>query len=153
MKRFQFSLQAVHNIREMRRDTAERELAVVAAELKAAQERLETVLRQRHTAMDKYLLFQQSKAVEAATLAWHIDYIGSQFLLEHQVRAMTLEIEERIASKQQALIEASRQTETTANLRERQRERHHVEIAQLEQKVLDEMAVVAAARRLAANVQ
>ena len=154
MKRFQFSLQAVHNVREMRRDAAERALAAVAAELKGAQAQLETVLRRRQSAMENYLLLHQSKEIEAATFASHTDYIGSLFLLERQARAMTLQIEARIASKRQALTEAARQTETTANLRERQRERHHLEIAQHEQKVLDEMAVVAVARRrLAANGQ
>lgn len=153
MKRFQFSLQAVHNVREMRRDAAERALAAVQAELRAVQAQLETVVRRRHSAMDNYLLLHQAKEIEAAAFASHTDYIGSLSLLERHVRAMILQVEERIASKRQALTEASRQTETTANLRERQRERHHFEIAQHEQKVLDEMAVVGVARRLASNGQ
>jgi flagellar export protein FliJ len=151
MKRFKFSLQTVHNVREIRRDAAERELAAVSAELKGAHERLETVLRQRKTAMDKYVLLHQSKDIVGATFASHTEYISSLFLLERQVRAMALQIEERIAGKRRALTEAARQTETTANLRERQRERHHQEMAQNEQKVLDEMATVASARRHASN--
>lgn len=153
MKRFQFSLQAVHNVREMRRDAAERALAAAAAELKGAQAQLETVLRRRQLAMDNYLLLHQSKETEAAIFASHTDYLGSLFLLERQARAVSLQIEQEIAGKRQALTEASRQTETTAKLRERQRRQHHLEIAQHEQKVLDEMAIVAAARRLAANGQ
>ena len=150
MKRFQFSLQTVHNVREIRRDEAERALAAVAAELQGAQVQLEAVQRRRQIAMDNYLRLQQSNIAEATVFASHTDYIGSLFLLERQSRAMILQVEQRFASKQQLLTEASRQTETTANLRERQRERHHLESAQDEQKVLDEMAVIASSRRLAA---
>lgn len=153
MKRFKFSLQAVHNVREIRRDAAERALAAVAAELQGAQEHLERVLTRRQSAMNNYLLLHQAHKVEAATFATHTDYIGSLILLERRARALILQVEERIASKRQVLTEASRQTETTANLRERQRERHHLESAQHEQKVLDEMATIAVARRLAANGQ
>ena len=153
MKRFQFSLQTVHNVREIRRDTAERALAVVAAELKLAQAQLDTVLRRRQLAMDKYLLAHQSQEIEAAIFVSHTDYLGSLLLLERQARATTLQIEERIVSKRKALIEASRQTETTANLRERQRDRHHLEMAQAEQKALDEMATAAVARRLTVSRQ
>lgn len=151
MKRFNFSLQVVHNVREIRRDTAERALAAVSAELQAVQEQLETVLRQRRSAMDKYLLLQQSPEIEASVFATHSDYIASLILRERQTRVRIIEVEERITASRKVLTEASRQTETTANLRERQRERHHLEAAQHEQNMLDEMATVAATRRLAAN--
>ena len=151
MKRFTFSLQTVHNVREIRRDAAERALAAVAAELQGAQGQLESVLRQRQLAMAKYLLILQSQEIDAVTFASHTDYIGSLVLLERQARVMIRHVEEKITVKRKVLIEASRQTETTANLRERQRERHHLESAQHEQKMLDEMAVVASTRRQAAN--
>lgn len=151
MKRFNFTLQTVHYVREVKRDAAERALAAVAMELQAAQEQLESVLRQRHTAMEKYVLVHQSQEIEAAIFASHTDYIGSLVLRERQARVVILQVEEKITVKRKILTEASRQTETTANLRERQRERHHLEIAQHEQKILDEMAVVATTRRLAAN--
>ena len=151
MKRFNFTLQTVHNVREIRRDAAERALAAVAVELQAAQMQLETVQRQRHSAMEKYVLLHQSREIEAALFASHTDYIGSLGLRERQARVVILQVEEKITVKRKVLTEASRQTETTANLRERQRERHHHEMAQHEQKILDEMAVVATTRRLSAN--
>jgi flagellar export protein FliJ len=153
MKRFHFSLEAVHNLREMRRDAAERALAVVAAELQGAHAQLEKVLRQRQSVMASYLLLHQSTEIEAAHFASHTDYLGSLLLHERQARLMILQVEEKLILKRQALTEASRQTKTTTNIRERQRERHHLEMAQHEQKALDEMAVVALARRLAANGQ
>ena len=153
MKRFHFSLQAVHNVREMRRDAARVRTCCCGRGTARCKTQLETVLRQRQSAMDKYLVLQQSTEIEAATFASHTDYIGSLLLLERQARATILQVEEKITIKRQFLTEASRQTETTANLRERQRARHRLETAQHEQKVLDEMAVVSVTRRLAANGQ
>lgn len=153
MKRFQFSLEAVHNVREMRRDAAERAMAAVAAELQGAQAQLEKVMRQRQSAMENYVLLHQSTKIEAAHFASHTDYLGSLSLHERHARVMILQVEEKLTLKRQALTEASRQTKTTTNIRERQRERHHLEMAQHEQKVLDEMAVIAVARRLAASGQ
>ena len=153
MKRFQFSLEAVHNVREMRRDAAERAMAAVAAELQGAQAQLEQVLRQRQSAMANYVLLHQSTVIEAAHFASHTDYLGALVLHERQARITILQVEQKLTVKRQALTEASRQTKTTENIRERQRERHHMEIAQHEQKALDEMAVVAVARRLAMGGQ
>jgi flagellar export protein FliJ len=149
MKRFQFSLEAVHNVREMQRDAAERALAAENADLQAAQLRLDQLICQRQSAMANYLLLHQSTEIEVAHFASHTDFLGSLAMLERQARIKILQVEERITLKRQALTEASRQTKTTSNIRDRQRERYHQEIAQHEQKALDEMAVVAIARRLA----
>jgi flagellar export protein FliJ len=151
MKRFHFSLQAVHNLREMRRDAAERELAALVAEHHEAQVQLQAGLRRREAAMENYLVLHHSAEIQAVTFATHTNYIDSLFQLERQSRATILQLEERIATKRVDLTEASRQTETTANLRDRQRARHYQEGARLEQNLLDEMAVAGAARRLAAN--
>jgi flagellar export protein FliJ len=151
VKRFKFSLQAVHNVREVRRDAAERDLAAVAAELRVAHAHLDKVLHKRQMALENCLVLQQSQAIEAVTLASHTDYIGSLILHERHARLLILQIEERVEGKRKVLTEAARQTETTANLRERQRERHHLEMAQHEQKLLDDMAVLASTRRRSAH--
>jgi flagellar export protein FliJ len=151
MKRFRFSLQAVHYVREIKREVAERALATTASELRDAQAQLETVQGQRQSAIDKYLLLQQAQEIDAAAFGSYTAYIDSLGELERQVRAAIHQIDGRIAGRRLALIEALRETETTATLRERQRERHHLASAQHEQKLLDEMAVIAVARRRAAS--
>ena len=77
----------------------------------------------------------------------HTDFIGSLFQREREARAHIVEVERRVDAKRQAVAEAMRKTETTAKLRERQQQNHDVELRRHEQSMLDEMAVLAVARR------
>jgi len=147
MKRFKFSLQAVHNLREMHLDAAEQEFAKVRAELSEAQKQLDEIRQLREAAMDDYLKLHESGEIQAAVIATHTEYIGSLMQLERKTRALITQIEQKLTTRRQLVTEAARQTETTANLRDRQKERHHLESARHEQKMLDEMAVAAAKRQ------
>src|SRR5882724_5491828 len=129
MKRFKFSLQAVHNLREMRRDEAERQLGEVMAELARTQSQLDNVIRLRQAAMDNYLMVHQSHEIDPSMMITHTEYINSLMQLERRARAMIAQAEKKVSITRESLTEASRQSETTANLRERHRERHHQEIA------------------------
>jgi flagellar export protein FliJ len=55
-------------------------------------------------------------------------------------------VNQKLAARREAVTEAARESEATANLRDRQRERHYQEVERNEQKLLDEMAVVSATR-------
>jgi flagellar export protein FliJ len=147
MKRFKFSLQAVHDLRESRQETAERELANVNSELYRANAQLEEVVRSKQKALERYLLMYQANEIEVSMVAAHTDFIGSLFKREREAKAHIREVEMRLEEKRQAVTEAMRNTETTAKLRERQRQNHQQEINRNEQTMLDEMAVLAVARR------
>jgi len=147
MKRFKFSLQTVHDFREFRRDAAEREFAAALAQLYAAKAQLEEVQRAHRAALDNYLLLYQAREIKATTASAHTDFIASLVRREREVRGQIVIIERHIETKRQAVTEALRATRTTAQLRERQRERHELEVARTEQNLLDEMAVASIARR------
>ncbi|HET6975115.1 MAG TPA: flagellar export protein FliJ [Pyrinomonadaceae bacterium] len=148
MKRFEFSLQAVHNVREIKREAAERELVLATRELSRANEQLQEVLQHRESAVNEYLALHQSEEVHAHTIATHMDYIGSLLENERFARSVIRNLEKNVDVRRGELTEASRQSETTANLRERQRDRYRQELAREEQKILDEMAVIAVTRKL-----
>lgn len=147
MKRFKFSLQTVHDFREFHRDSAEREFAAALAQLYTAKAQLEEVQRAHRAALDNYLLLYQVREIKATTATAHTDFIASLVRREREVRAQIVTIERLIETKRQAVTEALRATKTTAQLRDSQRERHELEVARTEQKVLDEMAVASMARR------
>jgi flagellar export protein FliJ len=151
LKRFKFTLQTVHDFRERARETAERELAQASAELSVARTRLEKLFEQRSAAMDSYLFLFQSKEIDASAIAAHSDYINAFTRREREMRIHIAEIEQGVEARRKCLTEAMRDTETTAKLRDRQRELHDQDAARTEQKNLDEMAVVAVARRRASN--
>lgn len=148
MKPFKFSLQAVHHIREIKREAAERELLAASRELARANEQLQEVLGRRESAVNEYLALHQSEEMRAQTMATHLDYIGSLFQAEREARNVIRNREKNLEARRVALMEASRQSETTANLRERQHDRYRLEAARDEQKMLDEMAVLAVTRRM-----
>jgi len=147
MKRFKFSLQSVHDLRESRREVAERELADANGELYRAKAQLEEVVRSRQKALERYLLIYQSREIEVSMITAHTDFIGSLFRREREARAHILEVEAKIEQKRRVVTEALRDTETTAKLRDRQRQQHELEINRNEQTTLDEIAVMSVARR------
>lgn len=147
MKRFKFTLQSVHDLRESRREAAEQELAVTNSELYRANAQLEEVVRARQKALERYLLLHQETELEPTMVAAHTDFIGSLFQREREARTYITQIEKTLELKRRAVREALRETETTAKLRENQRKNHKLEMNRHEQSVLDEMAVLAVARR------
>jgi len=147
MKNFKFSLQTVHDLRESRQEAAERDLATANSELYRANAQLEEVVRSRQKALERYLLMYQSNQIEVSMVAAHTDFIGSLVKREREAKAHIREVEQRLEQKRQAVTEAMRETETTAKLRERQRQSHQLEMNRNEQAMLDESAVLAVARR------
>ncbi len=147
MKKFKFTLQAVHDLRESRRERAERELAEANSELYRANAQLEEVVRARQKALDRYMMLYQSRELDVSMIGAHTDFLGSLFLREREARTFIAEAELRLEEKRRGVTEAMRETETTAKLREHQRDLHRQESNRNEQTMLDEMAVMAAARR------
>jgi flagellar export protein FliJ len=147
MKRFKFSLQTVHDLRASRQEAAERDLAAANSELYRAKAQLEEVVRSRQKALERYLLMYHTREIEVSMVAAHTDFIASLFQREREAKAHILEVERRLELKRRDVTEAMRQTETTANLRDRQRQNHLLEMNRTEQAMLDEMAVLAVARR------
>ena len=146
MKRFKISLQTVHDFREFRRDTAEREFAVAAAQLTGAKAQLQEVERAHRAALDNYLVLYQSREIEARMIGAHTDFISSLIRRERELRTQIVAIERHIETKRLALTEALRATKTTAKLRERQLQSHDLDVARKDQTLLDEMAVATMAR-------
>jgi flagellar FliJ protein len=151
MKRFKFSLQAVHDFREMRRENAERELAQAAADLERANALLDEVLRARQTATQNYTEIISSRELNAPTMVSHTDYLGSLVRREREARAQIAAAERMVETKRQVLVEAKRESETTAKIREQQQQRHELDAARKEQNILDELAVASVSRRQRSN--
>ncbi|HEY6803265.1 MAG TPA: flagellar export protein FliJ [Pyrinomonadaceae bacterium] len=147
MKRFKFSLQTVHDLRESRQEAAERDLATANSELYRANAQLEEVVRSKQTALERYLLMYQAGEIEVSMVAAHTDFIGSLFQREREAKTHIREVEQRLAQKRQAVTETMRETETTAKLRDHQRQNYLLDMNRNEQAMLDEMAVLAVARR------
>lgn len=148
MKRFRFQLQTVHDIRETRRDEAERNLAEAAQQVFAAAAQLEEADRSLAAAAETYAAQMRVGALDAHEASLRASYLLTLTRRRQDARTHLDAVERERETRRLASVEASRAAETTAKLRERQRARHALEAARDEQNNLDEMATSATARRL-----
>jgi flagellar FliJ protein len=148
MKRFEFSLQTVHDFRHRKREEAEREFAEATSKVAQAEALLEEIQCKRAEALEAYALQLQSSQLDPNESLLRLEYLSA---LERQAitaQAQLRLLEEACEVRRQALVEANRAAEATEKLREQQRARHEAETAREEQNSLDEMATAATARRL-----
>ena len=138
MKRFKFRLQTVHNLREQRRDEAERALIKAAAEVTAGEAALAELQRQRATAETK--MARATGQIYAEELALQLDYLEFLAQRERALQARVAELEQQREAARENALKAARDAEVTSQLKQRQIERHQAESALAEQNFLDEMA-------------
>jgi len=141
MKRFKFRLETVHQLREQRRDAAERQLGQAAAAVVAAAAAVEDIQQQRAQIEEKFA--RTSGVIYADELAQQLEYLDWLDQREQAARQQLAAREREREACRQAAIHAAREAEVTDQLRARQQARHHAEVARVEQEMLDEMAVSA----------
>lgn len=145
MKRFQFSLQTVHNLREMRQDEAERHLAQATAVVLAAATAIEEIEGHRDAAETK--LARATGAVNADELAWQSNYLVLLAQREVEARTRLRTFEHERESKRENVLATTREAKVTSQLRLRQHARHTADADRAEQSMLDEMAIAITLRR------
>lgn len=148
MKRFRFQLQTVHDLRETRRDEAERSLAEAAQQVFAAAAQLDDANRSLTEAAENYAAMLGDGALDAHEASLRASYLITLTRRREDARTRLAAVEREREVRRQVVVEASRAAEATAKLRERQSARHALETARDEQNNLDEMATSATARRL-----
>jgi flagellar export protein FliJ len=147
LKRFQFPLQAVHNLRESLRDEAERNHAEAAAKVRQAAAELEEARRVREAATEAHVGNLQTGAINPHDLALRANYLTQLVRDEFDACTRLAALEREREARQQALVKATRDTEATAKLRERYGARHQAELRLADQNALDELAMLATAHR------
>jgi flagellar export protein FliJ len=147
MKKFRFTLQTVHDLREARRDEAERALFRAASAARAASEQLEETKQTHLRATETYAAKLQEGEIDPFDALLSINYLASLNRRERETHAQLEELEKAREAQRALTAAAAREAEATSRLRQRQRERHHLELARYEQEMLDEMATLAQARQ------
>lgn len=146
MKKFNFRLQPVHDLREARSERAEAEFAAAAARVRTAADGVEEV-RREHERLGRELAHSLGAGeIDPRLAELSFDYLAA---LERRAREATARLRELEAERERlrlAAAEAGQEAEATARLRERERERHERTVRLAEQSLLDEMAALAQAR-------
>lgn len=148
MKRFKFSLQTLHDLREQEREEAERALAQAAAEVTQAAARVEELRAAINEAVLAYAASLQTKELKPHEAQMHTEYLVTLDQQLAAARAHHTACERQREVRLQELVKASAAAEATTKLREQYYARYVAELAREEQTLMDELATIAAARRL-----
>ena len=149
MKKVPFPLQAVHDLRELRREEMERQLAEAAAEIGEAKAQLEEATRLHSVMVESYAQNYGSGVIDPEAAEMRANYLAALVRRIQAARAHLTQSESAYEAQRQLAIAAARDAEVTAKLRAKHNAQHASEAARREQIQLDEMATAAQARRMA----
>lgn len=147
-KRFHFSLQTVHNLREAQREEAERGLSRAAAAVDDAAAQLDEAKQVHASATEAFALRLRETEIDPQEAALSFDYLAMLVNRQRAAHVQLQVLEAERETRRGVAVEAARAAEATTRLRERQYQRHALQAARAEQDTLDEMATLAQARRL-----
>lgn len=148
MKKFHFSLQTVHNVRETHRDKEEQEFVRLQTSVIKATEQIKKVEDERNHISASYSRKLNDGKIDPIEAAMTSNYITVLVLREREAKANLKRAETALENQRQKLTKAERDVEATSRLRERQKERHALEMTRKEQNLLDDMATIATARQM-----
>jgi flagellar export protein FliJ len=149
MKKFKFTLEAVHKVREMRQDREKLVLGELQGEVNKAAARHENIQGSRVAAMDNYALrLCSGEQFDPIEMQLHSSHFES-------LNRLRMEAEQELEDKRQACLRqgetvaaAMREVKVTDRLRETQKTRHDLEYARREQNDIDELISASFARQI-----
>lgn len=149
MKKFAFTLQSVHKVREFRKEKEMNVLSELRAGVEAARARVADIERQRLDAMRKYAARLNSREyVSPLEMELNSNHFASLNRLQQEAEA-ELAARQQECDRQSAVVaDAAREVKVTDKLRDMQKEKHRLEADRAEQSGLDELVSANFARKL-----
>jgi len=143
MKKFKFTLQSVHNVREMREEQELMVLSRLNLETEQASARLTAVEGALGDAVEKYnRKIKIGEPINVNEMELNSRHISA---LEKQKAAAREELRERQNARKQQIslvTQAARDVKVTGKLRDNQVKNHRLAASRHEQTALDEMATI-----------
>lgn len=148
MKKFSFKLQPVHDLREAKREEAERALASASARVRAEAGRVEEARREHERTLLELAEGFAGGDIDPRRAEFSLDYLSSLDRRRREAQARLAQLEAERERVRLHAAEAARAAEATEKLRERARARHAQAALYAEQSMLDELATLAQARAM-----
>lgn len=142
MKKFSFTLQTLHDLRQLTQRRAEADLAEAGVTVREAMERLEAARRRLEQETEFYKKMFQSGQLDQRRAALRMEYLQTMERQMAEAEREFLEAQRLYTLRQIAVVKASMATEITDKLRDAQLRRYHLQRAREEQLMLDEMAIL-----------
>lgn len=149
MKKFKFTLDSVHKVREIKQDRESVILSELRAQADRAAERIAHIEAMRREAIENYTRrIAAGERLDALEMELSSKHFASLDLLQKDAEAVLAQRQKACEIQIGTLTEAMRDVKITANLRETQRERHNSEFERREQNGVDELVSNNFARRI-----
>lgn len=149
MKKFKFTLQTVHKVREMKQEREQFNLMQMQKEADHISEMIEGLEKVRICAIDNYTIrLRTGEAMNISEIQIEANHI---IALDQRIREMQQSLElkkQECMGQKKNLAAATREVKITDKLRENQKSRHQLEMARNEQIALDEIISANYARRM-----
>lgn len=149
MKKFNFTLQTVHNVRELKQEKEQLILGELQTEAAKAADRVSEIERMRFTAIENYAnRLENGGSLNAFEMELTVNHINTLDRLRREAE-QNLELKKQACLRQtQNLAAATREVKITNRLRENQQARHRLESDRHEQNALDELVSANFARKM-----
>lgn len=149
MKKFKFTLQSVHKVREMREENEQMELSRLNADADSVAERIHQIEVLRHEAIEKYTArLNSGNAVNAFELEMNSNHISNLDRLKREAIDLLEQKKKACVRQQENVASANRAVKITSRLRETQETKHRAEVNKNEQSAADELVSAKYARQM-----
>lgn len=149
MKKFKFTLQTVHNVREMTQEREQIALMTLQKDADEIAERLDQIEKMQVKAIANYSSkLRVGEAVNIGEMELELNHISTLDRLKRKTIELLEEKKQACLAQKNKLAAATREVKITNRLRETQEARHQQEIARQEQTILDDIVAANYARRL-----
>lgn len=149
MKKFKFSLQTVHNVRELRLKKEEIALSTLRAEVARAEEHLVATERTRFDALENYSRkLNNREPMSPYEMEMHTRHLLSLNGSISEARARVEETKRCFMQQSKVVASAGQAVKITERLRDTQKKLHRIRAERTEQSDQDEMAAARFARQL-----
>ena len=152
MKKFKFTLSAVHNVREMEQEKEELIFSQLQSEAAVVAKQLTEAEAKRRATLDCYARrLASGEIIDPLEMELSAKYLLSLDRLERESKKLLAQ-KQQACDRQSVNVTAAHQAvKATAKIRETQFARHNLEFARIEQTNLDEMVSLSYARTLSQN--
>ncbi|CAN5362998.1 hypothetical protein BH10ACI2_BH10ACI2_06510 [soil metagenome] len=149
MKKFKFTLDTVHKVREIRMEKESVILSDLQAEAEKAAQSLANLETMRQEAIENYTRrIRSGEQMNSMEMELNSNHFASLDRLQKEAEAALALKRTACARQIQLVTEAMREVKVTDNLRETQMERHQLESDRQEQTIVDELVSATFARRM-----
>ncbi|MCY7345026.1 MAG: flagellar export protein FliJ [Pyrinomonadaceae bacterium] len=149
MKKFKFTLQTIHSVREMRQEKEEFVLSQMQAEAIKTAGRIRQIEEARQAAIENYnTSLKRGEAMNIGEMELETAHIASLDRQRRQTQELLEQQNQSCLRQKTTLAAAAREVKVTEKLRETQQTRHRTELDRHEQNALDEMVSANYARKM-----